>query len=112
MKFTQSSISKLTGDGADTIHYDDDLPGLGIRIREGGSRNWIVRYRLGGFERRHTLGAVAVLSLDDARKKARRVLTQVDDGKDPTAEKATKQAHRACCSRQSNRTFWTPENLT
>jgi integrase len=92
MKFTQSSISKLTGDGADTIHYDDDLPGLGIRIREGGSRNWIVRYRLGGFERRHTLGAVAVLSLDDARKKARRVLTQVDDGKDPTAEKATKQA--------------------
>ena len=92
MKFTQSSISKLSGDGADTIHYDDDLPGLGIRIREGGSRNWIVRYRLGGFERRHTLGAVAVLSLDDARKKARRVLTQVDDGKDPTAEKATKQA--------------------
>ena len=92
MKLTQTSIARLHSDKADAVYYDDDLDGFGIRIRAGGSRNYVVRYRLGGLERRHTIGSVSVLTLDQARQKARRVLVAVDEGRDPTAEKATKKA--------------------
>ena len=92
MKLTQTTIARIPADKADAIYYDDDLPGFGLRVRAGGSRNWIVRYRLGGFERRHTIGNAAVLTLDQARAKARKVLVAVDDGKDPATEKAAKRA--------------------
>jgi integrase len=92
MRLTQASIERLKSDKPDAIFYDDDVDGFGVRIRQGGSRTYVVRYRLGGLERRHNLGKVGVLTLDEARKKARKALTDVDEGRDPTAEKATKQA--------------------
>src|SRR5215203_337466 len=92
MKLTQASIARLPTDKPDAVYYDDDLPGFGIRIRAGGSRNFIVRYRLGGLERRHTVGSVSVLSVEEARKKARKVLVAVDEGRDPSVEKASKRA--------------------
>ena len=92
MKLTQASIARLPSDKPDAVYYDDDLPGFGIRIRAGGSRNYIVRYRQGGLERRHTVGSVSVLSVEEARKKARKVLVAVDEGRNPTADKATKRA--------------------
>ena len=95
MKLTQASIARLPSDKPDAVYYDDELDGFGIRIRAGGSRNYVVRYRLGGLERRHTIGSVSVLSLEEARRKARKVLVAVDEGKDPTAEKATKKASNA-----------------
>ena len=91
MKLTEASISRLRPTKADAIYYDDDLPGFGLRIREGGSRNWVVRYRLGGQERRHTIGSASVLTLTEARQKARKALVALDEGKDPTAEKANKR---------------------
>ena len=95
MKLTQASIARLPSDKPDAVYYDDELQGFGIRIRAGGSRNYVVRYRQGGLERRHTVGSVSVLSVEEARKKARKVLVAVDEGKDPTAEKATKKASNA-----------------
>jgi hypothetical protein len=44
MRLTQASIAKLPTDKPDAIYYDDELDGFGIRIRAGGSRNFIVRY--------------------------------------------------------------------
>jgi integrase len=95
MKLTQASIARLKADKADAVYYDDALPGFGIRIREGGSRNYVVRYRLGGLERRYTIGSASVLSVDEARKKARKALALVDEGTDPTAEKVAKQVSAA-----------------
>ncbi len=51
----------------------------------------MVRYRLGGQERRHTIGSASVLNLTEARQKARKALVAIDEGKDPTAEKANKR---------------------
>ena len=92
MKLTQASIARLPSDKADAVYYDDELDGFGVRIRAGGSRNYVVRYRLGGLERRHTIGSVSVLSVEEARRKARKVLVAVDEGRDPTAEKEIKKA--------------------
>lgn len=97
MKLTETSMSKiaLPSGAADKIYFDDDLPGFGLRVRAGGSRKYVLHYRQGGIQRRHTIGSAAVLSADEARKKARKVLVAVDDGKDPAADKVTRRAASA-----------------
>jgi integrase len=94
MKLTQTSVARLaiTKGKDDEIFFDDELPGFGLRIRAGGSRKWVLHYRQGGIQRRHTIGPAAVLTVEEARRKARRVLVAVDDGKDPAAEKVAKRA--------------------
>jgi integrase len=92
LKLTQTAIAKLTTDKKDEIFFDDDLPRFGVRLREGGSRKYIVHYRQAGIQRRHTIGSVATLTLAEARQRARKILVAVDDGRDPAAEKEAKQA--------------------
>jgi integrase len=94
MKLTQSSIAKLAlpKSKADAIYFDDELPNFGVRLRKGGSRKFVVHYRQAGIQRRHTIGSAATMTLDEARKRARKVLVAVDDGKDPAAEKEAKRA--------------------
>ena len=92
MKLTQSSIAKLTSSKADEIFFDDELPRFGVRLREGGSRKYVVQYRQGGIARRYTIGPTATMTLDEARRRARKVLVAVDDGRNPGAEKETARA--------------------
>jgi hypothetical protein len=94
MRLTQTTIAKLslTGGKTDEIFFDNDLPGFGVRLREGGSRKYVVHYRQAGIQRRHTIGSTATLTLDEARKRARKILVAVDDGRDPAAEKESRRA--------------------
>ena len=94
MKLTVSTIAKLKlSDGkADEIFFDDELPRFGVRLRDGGSRKFIVQYRQGGIARRYTIGPTATMTLGEARKRARKVLVAVDDGRNPAAEKETARA--------------------
>ena len=93
MKLTQASISRIdTAGKADFIAWDDDLPGFGLRIREGGSRNYIVQYKIGKQNRRMTIGSTGVYANpDDARKAARKILSRVGLGEDPAADKSEAQ---------------------
>jgi len=94
MKLTKTSVNKLPlpRDQSDVIFFDDDLPGFGLRVRSGGSRKFVVDYRQGGIRRRFTIGSARVLTLEEARRKARKALVAVDDGRDPGAEKAQTRA--------------------
>ena len=78
--------------------------GLGLRIREGGSRNYVVGTAWEDLTCRYTIGkSASVLSLDEARK--RRPAGhwwQLTRGKDPTADKANKRAARHCFSSVAN----------
>jgi len=91
MKLTQTGLARLAlkPDEKDRIFFDDDIAGFGVRVREGGSRKFVLHYRIGGKQRRYTVGTVGVLTLDDARHRARKALVDVGDGKDPAAQKAT-----------------------
>ena len=97
MKLTQTNLPrfKLDSGKQDQIFFDDEIEGFGLRIREGGSRKFVVHYRQAGLQRRHTIGSASVLTLEDARKKARKVLVAVDEGRDPATEKADKRAASA-----------------
>jgi integrase len=90
MRFTRATVDgiKLPHGKAEVIVFDDSLPGFGLRIRAGGSRNWIVQYALHGHQqRRLTIGSVKVFSPEEARKIARETLAKAQLGQDPQQEK-------------------------
>jgi integrase len=90
MKLTLATIDgiKLPKSKKDLIVFDEMLPGFGLRIRAGGSRNWIVQYELHGHrQRRVTIGSVKVFSPEEARKAAREILAKARLGRDPQEDK-------------------------
>ena len=90
MKLTQATVHGLilTSGKSEAIYFDDDLPGFGLRLRAGGSKNWIVQYALGSKQRRMTLGSTKMLEPSKARDAAKDVLAGVRLGRDPAAERA------------------------
>jgi integrase len=97
VKLTTTAVRALAlPPGArDKTFWDDDLGGFGLRLREGGSRNWVVQYDLGGKTRRVTLGTTSLLDLGTARAKAKDLLARVRLGGDPAAEKRDYRARAA-----------------
>src|SRR5262245_18034728 len=98
MKLTESAVAKLPGKKgktADLILFDDDLPGFGLRIRNGGSKTFIFQYKIGAQHRRMTLGKYPALNPAQARKTASKLHAEVRLGNDPAAVKAEKQAKAA-----------------
>src|SRR5271157_5109374 len=101
MKLTQASGERLilpVGAG-DKIFFDDDLPGFGLRLRDGGKRSWIAQYRIGVKQRRITIGTVETTRADEARKRAKSILSKVHLGGDPQLEKAEARAQASATLR-------------
>ncbi len=74
---------------------DGLVPGLFLTVYESGARTWVVRYRHGGKTRKLTLAPYPLLSLAEAREKARVALRRAAEGLDPAGEK---QAARAAAA--------------
>jgi integrase len=91
MKLTLKSISdaRLPAGKSDHVYYDDDIAGFGLRLREGGTRTWIYRYRLGKKQRSITLGNAKAVPLALARANAGQLEAKVRLGGDPAADKET-----------------------
>jgi len=90
VKLTQRTISGLAlPEGrAEAIFFDDDIPGFGLRLRDGGSRNWVFQYKLGVKQRRLTLGSVNAVNPAKARDKAGDLYAMVRLGRDPAGDRA------------------------
>ena len=67
--------------------WDEVVPGLALRVGRGGTKTYVVRYRVAGTHRRMTLGRHPRLSLARGRERAREVLAAADAGRDPAAER-------------------------
>lgn len=93
MKFTTRDVAKLKlpADKIDLIVFDDDLPGFGIRLRPH-SRTYVIQGRTAAGQWRSSLGDIRKLTLEDARKIARRRFAEVELGGDPRAAKAEARA--------------------
>jgi integrase len=84
----------------DEIHFDDQLPGFGYRLRRRGSTEpvrstWIAQYRHAGATRRVKIGDAAVLNAEAARSAARKVLATVALGQDPQGERQERRTKDA-----------------
>jgi integrase len=92
MKLTEKRISDLKPAEREYFEWDDGLPGFGVRVLPSGAKSYVLKYRInkGGrnaSQRRSSLGKPGVLSLDDARRIARRYLTDVAHGGDPFGDR-------------------------
>jgi integrase len=94
MRLTKASIATLAlpPGRAEAIHFDDLLPGFGIRLRASGKHVWVCQYQIGAQQRRMTLGSVHLFDPDKARYWARQQLAKRALGEDP---QETRQATRA-----------------
>jgi integrase len=75
----------------EVIVFDDDIPGFGVRVREGGSRNWIFQYRVGRKQRRISFGSVSTVPAQEARRRAIVLHARVKLGEDPAGQKIENQ---------------------
>jgi len=90
MKLTKKAIDSFKYQGPGTrqdIRWDDQLPGFGVRIYPTGKKAFVLSYRANGRKHIMTIGAYGVLTLDQARDKAKRLIGQVLDGKDPLEDR-------------------------
>lgn len=98
MRLTKTSIDALALPvGKNELYaWDDTLKGFGVKLNVGGSRNYLIQYRArDGRTRRVVVGKVGTLTLDEARKRARDLLSGVQVGIDPLAEKAAAKVRAA-----------------
>jgi integrase len=80
--------STMHGDGA----------GLYFRVTATGTRNWVLRYQLGGRRRDLGLGRYPTIGLADARERAHAARRLIADGIDPVDQRAGKAAERKTAS--------------
>jgi len=69
---------------------DDDTPGLVLRVTPKGWKTWAYRYNIGGRtgrECRVTIGTWPAQTLEMARRKARALRVEVENGGDPALQK-------------------------
>jgi integrase len=92
MKLSQNNIArfKMPAGKTEHIEFDDEMHGFGLRIRKGSHgehRTLIAQYKLGEKHRRITLGNVAKVNFEQARREAKRIFNKVGLGQDPAADK-------------------------
>jgi len=99
------SVKPVAGRQID--YLDDDVPGLALRVSGKGRKVWTFRYRNRAFKQcRNNIGVFSSeLGLAQARTRARRLQTMVDDGVDPAAER------RIAKARERDREIATFEDL-
>jgi integrase len=94
MKLTKTIASqiKVPAGKAEHFEWDDDIPGFAIRARRGGSRVYLLQYRLGRKQRKITYGSVSAVSAQDARARAAQDYARVKLGEDPAGRKIENRA--------------------
>lgn len=88
-KLNKRTVDATAPRERDYALWDDDLPRFGLRVRQSGTKTYVVQYRAKGRTRVVTLGRHGALTPDQARKLALGVLAQVAAGSDPAEDRDT-----------------------
>jgi integrase len=96
VKLTKRTVDAAApGEKRRTV-WDADLSGFGLRVETSGRKSYLLRYRLrggrGGVQKELVIGRHGVLTVDQARQRARELLAQVVQGEDPLADRREARA--------------------
>lgn len=96
-KITKRAVDgmKLAG-SAETVLWDSEMKGFGVRMQKGGSKSYVLHYRAGTGRgaplRKLTLGRHgSPWTAETARGEAKRLLGMVEAGGDPAADKIARR---------------------
>src|ERR1700704_1394771 len=97
-KITKRAVDALkpASDGREAVIWDTEVRGFGVRAQRGGSRSYILHYRVGTGRgaplRKLTIGKHGVpWTPDAARSEAKRLLGLVESGADPGADRVARK---------------------
>jgi integrase len=82
-------VKRLTEPG---LHAVGTVPGLYLSVRESGAKSWILRTTIGAKRSDMGLGGYPAVPLANAWERARAALGSIRDGRNPIAERESKQA--------------------
>lgn len=83
---TKTTVDRLKPEASDYVVWDSGMSGFGVRIKPTGVKSALIQYRnrRTGASRRKTIGQLGpLLSLHQARDRARLLLAEVISGEDP-----------------------------
>ena len=69
MRLTDASVARLRAAAAEYTVWDTRMAGFGVRVRPTGHRAYVYHDTRSGSSRRYTLGSVALMGVDEARRK-------------------------------------------
>jgi integrase len=78
--------------GYDKVHFDDELPGYGLRVRASGVHSFMTQYARSGVSRRIVLGKLGSIDPGKAYAGAKDIMAKVRLGRDPAAEREHERA--------------------
>ncbi len=85
---TETFVKKATPpDRGNSIDYDDEVKGFGLRVTAAGSKAFVLNYHSAGRERRMTIGGYPAWSAAAARDEAKKLRRLIDQGQDPLEER-------------------------
>jgi integrase len=76
----------VPGKGA-SLYWDTEIGGFGLRVNSKGTRSFFLNYRVGGLQRRITIGRWPTWSALRARNRAKELRQEIDRGGDPAGDK-------------------------
>ena len=87
-RLNSGTISRRTVEGLpagerETVFWDRELLGFGVRVYPSGSKVYLVQTRHGGKSRRVTIGRHGLLTAEQARRKAAEVIVSIKAGEGP-----------------------------
>ncbi len=93
-RLTQRSVEAATCPPGrkDALVFDGETRGFGLRITKAGSKVFLAQYQGVSGKRRVAIGAFGVLTVEQARKRAKALLGDVAEGRDPFLERQAENA--------------------
>ena len=90
-RFRTKTISKRTVDALkvdkDTLFWDSELTGFGLRVHPTGRKIYVVQTRAAGKPaKRVTIGRHGVITAEEARRRAALIVARIKAGEDPVPE--------------------------
>jgi integrase len=82
-------VQRLTTPG---MHFVGEVAGLALLVSPTGARSWILRATIAGKRRDMGLGGFPDVTLADARRRARDLREQIDNGIDPIGQRREARA--------------------
>ena len=91
-KLSNRTVARLSVENKDTVFWDPELPGFGVRVYPSGVKAYVVQSRERGRSRRITVGRHGALSADDARRRAARIIARIKMWDEPVPSSSTARA--------------------
>ena len=89
MRLTDDGVARLRPREREYTVWDTRVAGLGVRVRPSGGASFVLLRKGEGRSSRVSLGPVASMSIDDARRRCHALMAE------PESDKAAEAAHRA-----------------